>query len=592
MNKKINPLLTRIVVIIIIAIISVDLFLWMKIKTQDISEIKYEAHLKIKSALKIIDKDLFANSNKEILEKYANEIKKITNLRTTLIKRDGDVLGDSDVPLPKLNDLGNYITRPEVIDALQNHVGFVKRKSAALGTEFYFYCEPVMNDGTISGFIRFALPPENYNSRINFIFVLIILTDIIFILFGIFLYFSVKNLFKKKSDNIYSHLENSKRLRNYEYVPQVGFTPLDDIVQIINQIFDDFNLQQKTLKRDNEHLLRIFDSLSEGIAAFHSNGIISFANNNFSSILNLDDFIMENDYAYDIIKFPPLLKDINKFSVKQKSINRKIKYYDNKFLIYKVSKFKFDKDDIGFLVIVQNITKLHNLETIRSDFVANVSHEFKTPLTSIRGYSETLLANSVKDEQTRTRFLQKIRNQSVYLENLVSDLLKLNRIESKSAEEISEINICPVLNEIAAEFKLKAEAKKIIFHYENDCKDSFIVSANTKLIYNIVANLVANAIQYSKENGNIVLSAKVNNDIIRIEIKDDGIGISEKDKPRIFERFFRVDKASAIYAEGSGLGLSIVKNAVELISGNYGFESEENVGSLFWVELKKTKSLK
>jgi len=587
MNKKLNPLLIRILVITIIAIISLDLFLWMEIKTQNISEIKYEAHLKIKSALQIIDKDLFETGSKTVFKKYADEIKKITNLRTTLIKENGEVLGDSEVPFEKLDSMENHITRPEVIDALRKHVGFVKRKSATLGTEFYYYCEPVMNNGKISGFIRLALFAENFDARINFIVYLIIISDVILILFGLFLYGSLKIMLKKKSGNIYSQLGYRKRLETYDDLTQVNFMPLDNIVQAINQIFDNFNLQQKTLKKDYIHLRSIIESLSEGIAVFHSNGLIGFANKNFTSILNLDNFSNENDHAYNIIKFPPLLNAIKKFNVKHNSISKKIKYYDNKYLKYRVSKFKFDEDDIGFIVVVQDITKLHNLETIRSDFVANVSHEFKTPLTSIRGYSETLLSDSVKDEQTRTRFLKKILNQSVYLENLVSDLLKLNRIESKGAEEISEINICPVLNEIAAELKLKAETKKINFSYKNDCGDSFIVNANTKLIYNIVANLIANSIQYSNENGNINLSATTNENIIRIEVKDDGIGIPEKDKPRIFERFFRVDKASTIYAEGSGLGLSIVKNAVELLSGTYGFESEENVGSLFWVELKE-----
>jgi len=284
-----------------------------------------------------------------------------------------------------------------------------------------------------------------------------------------------------------------------------------------------------------------------------------------------------------------MLNDIQKYHKKKSVIIREIKYYEDKYLKYKINPFKFAEDDLGFIIVIRDITKIHNLETMRTDFVANVSHEFKTPLTSIRGYSETLLAGSVKDEKTKFRFIEKIRTQSVYLENLVTDLLQLARIESKEIEDIERINIVPIVKSIASEFRSISTAKKLKFNFNNNLENDCFVNANIKVIYNIVANLLSNAIQYSKENGNITLTINEENDIIRIEVNDDGIGIPDNDKSRIFERFFRVKKASAIYAEGSGLGLSIVKNAVELLSGSFGFESEENVGSLFWVELKTLK---
>ncbi len=590
MNKLSNSFLFRSITISIVSIVVLNVFLWKEIAEYNLSEIKTTAHLKVKAALKVINTTSFENGNSIQLEKDAATIKKITALRTTLIARNGIVLGDSEVPFEKLREMENHISRPEVISALRKHVGFAKRESATLGTNFYYYCEPVLAKGKIIGFVRLALFSSDYDKKINFGVKLIIVADIIIILFLIILFTSLKSLLNKKAKALYNQLENRKRLTNYELLSDSYSTPFKDIALTINQIFDNINLEKKVLQRDNKNLHNIINSLNEGIAAFHCNGLLGFSNKNFTKILNLTDNFGQTDHAYNIIKFPPLLKDINKFKSKKTAIKKSIEYYDNKYLNYKINKFKFDKEDIGFIIIVQNITKLHNLQRIRSDFVANVSHEFKTPLTSIRGYSETLLSGSVKDSETKIRFLQKIRNQSVYLENLVSDLLKLNKIESKGFEDITKVNICPIIDEIASEFKIKAHGEKINFSYQSDCSNGFIVNANTKLIYNIIANLLANSIQYSNQNGNIFLSVKSENDKVYIEVKDDGIGIPDKDKPRIFERFFRVDKASEIYSEGSGLGLSIVKNAVELLSGKFGFESEENIGSLFWIELKKATS--
>ena len=589
MNKFSNSFLIRSVIIMVIAVTLVNIFLWEEINNHNISDIKRTAHLNAKSALGIIDSTSFYFRDKVQLEKDAAAIKKLTNLRTTLIGREGNVIGDSEIPINKLDSLPNQITQPEVMEALYSNLGFVKRENSVSGLDYYYYCAPVKYNDKITGFLRLRLSASDFEEQRNFFIYMVIIVDIIFLLFAVLFLVSTKNLFNKKITPLYTNLIKRKSQKKYNALPESPFLPVNDIVYLINQIFENFNSEKEFWQRENNHLLHIIDSLNEGIAVFHSDGLLSFSNNRFVKILDISPDFDKNGHAYNILKFPPLLNDIQKYNKKKSAIIREIKYYEDKYLKYKINPFKFGKDDLGFIIVIRDITKIHNLETMRTDFVANVSHEFKTPLTSIRGYSETLLAGSVKDEETKFRFLEKIRTQSVYLENLVTDLLQLARIESKEIENIERINIVPIIKNIASEFGRISNAKKIRFNFNNNIENDCFVNANTKVIYNIAANLLSNAIQYSKENGNISLTVKEENDIIRIEVSDDGIGIPDSDKSRIFERFFRVKKASAIYAEGSGLGLSIVKNAVELLSGTFGFESEENVGSLFWVELKTIK---
>ncbi|PJA98841.1 MAG: hypothetical protein CO128_05310 [Ignavibacteriales bacterium CG_4_9_14_3_um_filter_30_11] len=589
MYKILNSFFVRSLIIIVIAISSLNIFIWEEIYNYNISTIKESAHLKVKSALKIIDYKSFINKDKVQLEKDAYEIKEITELRITIIGPDGIILGDSEVPFDKLDEMGNHITRPEVEEALRTNIGFKKRRSATLGENFYYYCETVKHNGKIIGFVRLALFGSGFDKNENFVLFLIIVVDIIFLSFIIFLLLFIRSLNNAKINSLYSNLEDRKRLKNYDAIPNVGYPRYNDIIQVINIIFENFNIQTKELKEENKHLLNIIDSLSEGIAVFHSNGTLSFCNNNFPKILDLSNDFETDANAYSILTFPPMLNDIKFFNESRENLSRKTKYYKDKYIEYTIEPFQINGDDEGFIIVVCDVTKINKLETVRTDFVANVSHEFKTPLTSIRGYAETLMSGNVEDEKTKLNFLNKIYNQSIYLENLVYDLLNLSRIEKNEVDNIERIDITPILSEIVSEFKIKSKNKKIRFNYKTNCKKECYVKANSNLIHNIVTNLISNAIQYSDENGEINFNVNADQNKIYIEVKDNGIGISEKDKARIFERFYRTKKASSVYVEGTGLGLSIVKNAVEFLEGKFGFESEEEKGSKFWIELNVIK---
>jgi len=232
------------------------------------------------------------------------------------------------------------------------------------------------------------------------------------------------------------------------------------------------------------------------------------------------------------------------------------------------------------------VTHLQQLETIRQDFVANVSHEFKTPLTSIRGYAETLLSGTIDSKKQREKFLQKIEKQTIHLENLVSDLLQLSRIEKRKTEDLVKLKPVPLIKKILSEFEPLVQESKLVFHKEiPKFEEKIRIKANEHLLQTIIWNLLTNAMQYNKPDGQIWFRLMIKDHNLRMEVEDTGLGIPPSQQERIFERFYRVEDARYQFPEGSGLGLSIVRHSVDLLSGTIGLTSEEDKGSLFWVEI-------
>jgi two-component system phosphate regulon sensor histidine kinase PhoR len=241
----------------------------------------------------------------------------------------------------------------------------------------------------------------------------------------------------------------------------------------------------------------------------------------------------------------------------------------------------------GSVTIIHDITEIRRLETMRRDFVANVSHELKTPLTSIKGFVETLLEGAIEDKENSIDFLKIIKNHTDRLNALINDLLDLSHIESKEVTlNNDKFSLSGMAFEVAAGFKSQAKKKglKII----SELPEGLEVLADKGKIEQVFANLISNAIKYNKENGSVRIYSEQMQDRVKIVIEDSGSGIPAKDIPRIFERFYRVDKARSRELGGTGLGLSIVKHIVELHSGTVGVESTEGLGSKFFFTLPLT----
>lgn len=302
------------------------------------------------------------------------------------------------------------------------------------------------------------------------------------------------------------------------------------------------------------------------------------------------------DYQYDDFEQRPI-EDI----ITNKSMLEKIDYLisfkdkksilieeDNKYFNIKVDTIKMAKKNniiIGLLINIEDITQKKNLEKIRSDFVANVTHELKTPLTSISGFVETLKGNEEIDFDTRNRFLGIIDSETTRLKRLIDDILMLSFIESDDKIKTKEIvNLSSIIDEVLCLVSEKIKNKNI--NIKKDCLD-LSININRDYLKQIILNLIDNAIKYNIDNGSIYIYVKDDKQFLDIKIEDSGIGIAKEDINRVFERFYRVDKARSKKIGGTGLGLAIVKHIVLLVGGSIKVDSKLGKGTQFNIRLPK-----
>jgi two-component system, OmpR family, phosphate regulon sensor histidine kinase PhoR len=238
----------------------------------------------------------------------------------------------------------------------------------------------------------------------------------------------------------------------------------------------------------------------------------------------------------------------------------------------------------GCLMVAHDVTEIRKLEIIRTDFVANASHELKTPLTSIKGFVETLLEGALDDKEHAAHFLKIIQEHTDRLNNLINDLLDLSYLESKGLEiHKSPVQLKILVDNVLAGFNVPIKKRSI--EAVNAISPEVAVSVDKAKIEQVFTNLIDNAVKFNKEGGSLTISAEKTSGTITLLVKDSGSGIPAKDLPRIFERFYRVDKARSREMGGTGLGLAIVKHIVELHGGTVGVESTEGLGSQFWFTL-------
>jgi two-component system phosphate regulon sensor histidine kinase PhoR len=363
---------------------------------------------------------------------------------------------------------------------------------------------------------------------------------------------------------------------------------IGQLAEVLNKMAQDIEDKIKELEVRNQHLAAILQSMVEGIIVVDNRSRILSLNSPAERIFNITKNEAQNKLFLEVIPNNNIVDLINEVLEKKEFLSRELS------LIWPVQKiFRIDVSPIfeknrtsGCLIVIHDITEIRRLETMRRDFVANVSHELKTPLTSIKGFTETLLEGAWRDEKNVQHFLGIIREHAQRLDNLVNDLLSLAHMEVKDISlDKSEIKIKELVDEILAGFSAQLKKRHIQAH--NDLPLKLSVKAHQDKLNQVFTNLVDNAIKFNKEGGSVRIYSRESADLIKIIVEDTGIGIPPKDLSRIFERFYRVDKGRSREMGGTGLGLAIVKHIVELHGGMVGVESNEGLGATFWFSLPK-----
>ncbi len=512
------------------------------------------------------------------LSLICKELKQDTKTRYTVINKDGSVLGDSDEN-PKSMD--NHLSRPEVLEANNGKTGTSIRYSNTV-KEKMLYLAISQNINGEQIIIRTSVPLNSLKSNISLLTSEIIKSSIYILIatLGISLFIS-----RKIANPLEKMVVNAMAFSKGEFQSRIkpsNTIEINSLAKSLNIMANQLDERIKLITLQKNENDAILASMAEGLVAVdYSNKIIK-TNDFFRDLFELKGRAVGLDIN-TVIKDKKFLK-FYKDLTDHKNIDNKevtIDNIKNKTILCSATMLKDQEDNfMGHVIVVNDITKLRNLEKVRQEFVANVSHELKTPITALKGYVETL--KDVDNDEDKNYFLNILDKQTSRMNSIINDLLELSRLEEsvdKGDIEIFENNILDLINDAINECEYAANKKQIKLHI--NCSSSIIFNLNKRLIQESVVNLIYNAIRYSDNKKIVKVDVKIISNNLHISVKDKGIGIPKNELDHIFKRFYCVDKSHSKATGGTGLGLSIVKHIMNLHSGKVVVESNVGKGSNF-----------
>ncbi|MBI1749341.1 MAG: PAS domain-containing protein [Acidobacteria bacterium] len=512
--------------------------------------------------------------------------------RVTVIAFDGRVLTDSSEDPARMENHGG---RPEVQDALARGEGRAIRYSNTLKRDLLYLATrhlPAPESSTGPAVIRLALPLAQIDEDLaHFRRRMWTASFVILLLAGSVSLFISRTLAKR-----------IVRLKHFsERVAQGDFRPLPveqqgdeltDLGRTLNETAAQLDQTIHSLTEERNRSSAILGSMVEGVAVISPDGRIVFLNQTFCRDLAVDADNCEGRPLVEVIRQSDLLAVIQRVLAGGESTRGEVSLAvpgaaGSRDFAATAAPVRAD-GTTGAVLVLHDISELRRLERVRRDFVANVSHEFKTPLTAIQGFAETLLAGALDDTTNRRRFVEIIRDHSARLARLTDDLLKLSLIEAGKLElEFRPVNVTELIESCAETTRFKAAQKQLSLSVECLAGVSQ-VRGDARRLAEVLQNILDNAVQYTPAGGRISITAGAEERFVRIAVADTGIGIPRDEQQRIFERFYRVDAARSREAGGTGLGLSIAKHLVEAHGGRIEVESEVSHGSTFSIFLPAT----
>lgn len=366
-----------------------------------------------------------------------------------------------------------------------------------------------------------------------------------------------------------------------------GFRARKELAKL-RQALEEASVRIAELERQNNSIRAIPENMLEGVITVSKQMRITSVNSSVERIFAVSKKDTEGNLFLEAIRNNALAEIITAVLEKGKSISRELVLVWPIAGAFQVSAAPiFSQGDVsGCVLVIHDITEVRRLERMRSDFVANVSHELKTPVTAIKGFIETLLDGAMEDKEKGREFLEIVRNHTERLNSLINDLLDLSYLESKEAAlKKNKFNLKAMFKEVISAFQSGLKNKQI--NLDNQIPGGLEIAGDRERLEQVALNLIDNAIKFNRQNGLVRIYCQDLKNELKIFVEDSGLGIPPKDIPRIFERFYRADKARSRELGGTGLGLSIVKHIVELHGGAVAVESTEGLGSKFWFTLPR-----
>jgi two-component system, OmpR family, phosphate regulon sensor histidine kinase PhoR len=509
-------------------------------------------------------------------------------VRITVILPDGSVLADSH---ENPAEMENHLARPEVQSALQNNSGHNVRYSNTIEQQLLYTALTLTENGTLVGVLRMAVSTEALQQWLTELIIKILFGGLIIVIGAAISAWWISRRISRPLETLKQGAADISKGNLNKQIPAFMVRELDAMSQSMNRMAAELQKRILTITSQQRREKQILTNMLDGIISITPEGYIAMLNPSAAKLLHVSETHTPGKHWQEVVEIPELQEFIRACLSERPEHAEAVVYSElrKSYLQARFGPLKNLSDDsfAGALVLLQDVTQARRMEIMRKDFVSSVSHELRTPVTAIKGFVETLLDEKHKLDSTTVNFLQIVRSHSDRLINIVNDLLSLSHIEHMNERgsiefEVSEIEE-PVLQAVQA---CSGNAAEREINLITNCEPGIRAHINSQLITQACINLIDNAVKYSQPNTEVKISSyKDFKGYICISVSDNGLGIPADHQDRIFERFYRIDKARSREMGGTGLGLAIVKHIVRAHNGSITVSSREDIGSTFIISL-------
>lgn len=570
-------------IVVLSSLLLIGVYLTKAIQGYFIARLDDEMKAKTFLVSELVRQGLEEGRGIDAMDPMADRIGREIGLRVTVMSPSGVVLGDSE---EDPSTMENHATRPEVLESLKTGTGMAVRYSTTLGVRLRYVAMPVMSgDGDrVVGFVRLAMPLSQVDRLVRIIRQFILHASTLATLMAVIL--SVL-LARSIGSPLRDMAEAAREIARGNFRRKIRAASPDEL----GQLGEAFNYMAAELERNISELAErknrmetILAAMADGVIAVDPQGKILLVNRAACEMLGISEDRARGKYVLEAVRNHDLAESLES-AVRGEADTREIRLRSPRQAYVGVLSapiFENEKDAVaGAVAVLHDVTEIRRLEQIRTDFVSNVSHELRTPVTSIKGFVDTLLDGAMEDRETLKRFLGIISHETDRLIQIISDLLELSRLESKGTQvRKSPVSLRDVVEAAIGIVQDRARQRNIDIAVDIE-PDFPPVPADEALLVQVFVNLLDNAVKYTPEGGHVKVSARREDCTTRVDVSDTGIGIAPEHLPRIFERFYRIDKARSRQLGGTGLGLSIVKHIVERHGGQVSVASTPGEGSTF-----------
>lgn len=583
MNRFRSRLLFALITLIVVVLVCLGLLLGQLFKTFYLNTFNQRLVKETNLVTMLVEEEETITTE---LQKHLEDVSGTLTARISITDKDGIVLFDTNGPSPTGEDSHQDIIK----DTIQNNKDR-DRIFYEQNNEFYYYGSSITRDGIRDGYVILSTPIDSLQRVNQQIWGLLIASlgaaFVVILLLGVRITSQYTRPIESATKVAMELAKGNYKARTFEeHVDETGM-----LSQSINILARNLQDMTKAQEMQQDRLRTLIESMGSGLILIDGRGYVNLINRAYKETFDADSSEYLYRLYYEAIEHKEVVSLIEEIFMTEVNVRKQLllplKIERRHFEVYGAPIIGINDEWKGIVLVFHDISELKKLEQMRKDFVANVSHELKTPITSIKGFSETLLDGAMNDKDTLEYFLSIILKESDRLQSLIEDLLDLSKIEKQGFKlnpEYFEIN--GILEEIFVILKRKAKEKEIELLLNRPPKDLFLF-ADASRVKQVFINLINNAIAYTPAGGEVKVNVEEVDGEIVIIVSDTGVGMEQEEIPRIFERFYRVDKARSRNSGGTGLGLAIVKHIVEAHHGSISVKSKLDNGTTFTVKLSK-----